>query len=175
MNFDELAEGKNPAGYLEMLSGFDTAEQVEYIRTTASNFPEKAAEDMPKSGKINSWTTDTSGTRVTFAIYDGAGPTYLLVLSHEHNNDGDVNSKYVSAFITPGQKVTLQLPEGWYRFAVCTGQWWYGEEELFSANGSYWLSETTHILGTQYTHTFSLDPSDEYELLFEDASPDDFR
>ena len=175
VDIDELAEGKNPAGWLETLAGFDTAEQVKYIRATAANFPEEAAESLPKTGIVKAFTSDMSGTRVTFELYDGAGPTYLMVLHPEHYNDRDVNSRYVSAFILPGQKVTLQIPEGYYRFAVCSGQWWYGEEKLFSASGSYWISETTHILGTQYSHTFSLDPSDEYELLFEEGSPNDFR
>ena len=168
IDLDELAAGKTPEGYLETLKKFDTGETLEYIRATAANFPEAEAQAMPKTGKLQSFTSDKTGTRVTIDLYDGADPTYLLVLAAD-------NSKFASAFIVPGKKLTLQLPEGEYRFAVAAGQWWYGEEELFSANGSYWISDPTTIKGAKNPATFSLDPENTKELKLKKASPEDFR
>ena len=169
IDLDELAAGRNPEGYLETLKKFDTGETLEYIRAIAANFPTEAAQAMPKAGKLQSWTSAKAGTRVTIDLYDGADPTYLLVL------DARDNSKFLSAFIMPGKKQTLQLPEGEYRFAVASGQWWYGEEELFSANGSYRISDATRIRDAKNPATFSLNPENRKELKFEKASIEDFR
>lgn len=169
IDLDELAAGRNPEGYLETLKKFDTGETLEYIRATAANFPEEAAQAMPKAGKLQSWTSAKTGTRVTIDLYDGANPTYLLVL------DAKDNSKFLSAFIMPGKKLQLQLPEGEYRFAVASGQWWYGEEALFSANGSYWISDATRIRDAKNPASFSLNPENRKELTFEKATIEDFR
>ena len=170
IDLDELAAGKNPAGYLDKLAEFNVGKTMETvgIRTTAANFPEAGAQALPKAGKLQSWTEDKTGIKVAFDLYDGADPTYLLVLSAKDN------SRFASAFITPGKKVTLQLPEGEYRFAIASGKWWYGEEELFSANGSYWISKIMQVLGTKKSPAFILDPNRD-ELKFEKASPEDFR
>ena len=168
LSLDELAEGKNPEEYLALLAKFDIRAAAASLRATAESLPAATALPLPKTGRLTSWSSDKSGTKVTFALFQDSNPAYLVVRTAEENR------RYVSAFLHPGQKLTLLLPAGFYRFALCTGQWWYGEEELFSTQGSYWLSESTQILGPKYTHTFSLNPADEYELLFEPASPEDF-
>ena len=166
IDLDELAEGKNPSGYLAVLAGFNLAETVESLRAYAESLPEEAAQPMPKAGGL---TGPKTGTKVTFDLYPGAGPTYVQIRSEKDN------SLLASAFVLPGQKVTIQAPNGFCRLLCATGPCWYGEEKLFGDTGSYYASESTQILSSEYTHTYSLNPGDEDDILFFEASPEDFR
>ena len=163
---DDLAAGKNPNGYLAFLSSFDRTDTLARLLASAEKLPDSAALTFPASKKL---TGPNAGTRVSFEPAPGADPVYVQIRS------ADKNEPVASAFALPGKKVAVQVPAGYYRIAFCSGPYWYGEEELFSAAGRYYVSEETQILDRQYTHTFSLDPADEYELLFFEASPADFR
>ncbi len=164
-DLDDLREGKLPGGYLAYLFSFDKSKVLDSLRATAEKLPEAAALPLPASRKL---TGPKAGSRVIFDLYSGADPSYVQVRSAESNEC------VASAFVLPGKKVTIQVPAGTYRLAFCTGSYWYGEEELFSSLGSYYLSETTQILDRQ-TYTFSLNPSNGEELLFSEATAADLR
>ncbi len=166
-DFDDLAEGKDPEEYIAQMAGFSIEDAAEGISSTAKKFPEEAAVAMPKAGKLKQGVPDPK-TKVTFDLYEGAGPTYVQIRS-EHG------SVLVSAFVYPGKKVTVLAPKGFCRLAFCTGSWWFGEKGLFGDAGEYYISETTQILDSEYTHTYSLNPNDEDDILFTPASPKNFR
>ena len=166
-DFDDLAEGKDPEGYTALMTGFSISEAAEKISATAQKFPKEAAVAMPKAGRLK-LSDPNAKTKVTFDLYEGAGPTYVQIRSE----NGRV---LVSAFVYPGKKVTVQAPKGFCRLAFCTGSWWFGEKGLFGDTGTYFISETTQILDSEYSHTYSLNPNDEDDIWFSEASPKDFR
>lgn len=166
LDVDELAEGKNPAGYLELLSGFSLSGTVDKVRSTAEMLPDEAASPMPKAGRI---TGPASGTKVHFDLRADADPVYVELRSLEQN---EVTA---SAFVYPGKRVTVAVPAGYYRIAFCTGPYWFGTETLFSEAGTYYVSESTQVLGTKYTHVYTLDPEDENDIRFTKVSPAEFR
>ena len=165
-DLDDLREGKLPSGYLAYLFSFDKSGTTASLLASAEKLPDAQALSLPASKKL---TGPNAGTRVIFNLYSGADASYVQVRS------ADSGETVASAFVLPGKKVTVQVPAGSYRLAFCSGPYWYGEEELFSALGHYYVSETTEILDRQHTHTFSLNPADKSELVFTETSLADFR
>ena len=167
-DFDDLAGGKDPDEYITLMAGLNVSEAADTVSSTVQKFPEQAAIAMPRAGKLQ-LKDPNAQTKVTFDLYEGAGPAYVQIRTENSSKP------LVTAFVYPGQKVTVLAPAGFCRLAFCTGSWWYGEDILFGDTGTYYISETTQILGSEYSHTYSLDPNDEDDILFSKASPKDFR
>lgn len=94
----------------------------------------------------------SSSTDVVFDAGSSPLPFYLRVYS------GD--TLVSSVFVNPGSSTTIQLPEGDYVFKSASGDLWFGENDMFGAQGYYeilifdGMNESVHLDGNMvYTMT----------------------
>ena len=166
VDIDELLAGRLPAEYTEYLNTFTYEGTADTLLTTFDKLLDIAAISMPKTGKLSG---SSSGTSVTFKLSADSSATYIQMHS------ADTNEVIVSCFVAAGKSTKVNVPKGNYIILWASGPYWYGEELLFGNLGAMNKSETTEILGTSYSHTFTLEASDEGDVSFHDADLSDFR
>lgn len=155
-----------PAKYLEYLKAFRYGDVLEQFQNTADKLPSMAAQALPSNGRLSG---GRSGTQVNLEVTEKSSPTYVQI---RKDSNGQIAA---TAFVHPGKSVTVYIPSGSYRIYYCSGPYWYGEEEMFSALGSYQKSEPTQIKGTNYYHTFTLETVQGGTTEIYPADPSEFR
>ena len=166
LDLDDLVHGAYPEEYQTHFAAFTFNETAETLEQTAEMLPEMACLPMPKNGVISG---GKSGTQVTVKVTKNSSPTYVQFQSE---NGGKTA---VTAFVLPGKQVTFKLPQGEYRILYSSGPYWYGEEKMFAALGTYQKSEIVTIQGKNYSHTFTLESSDDGDVSIYDADPSEFH
>ena len=165
VDLDQLLYSEFSAEYWSYVESFTYNDTRWDLNNNIENLPPMAAEDMPKNGIMKG---GKSGTEVTLKLSKNSSPTYVQV-----RKDGS-DDLAATVFIHPGKSVTLHLQKGYYRLYYCSGPYWYGEEDLFGDLGSYHKSEATEIKGTNYTHTITLESSQNGDVNIYGAEPGEF-
>ncbi len=165
IDIDDLKDGGMPRGFAEYFEGFRWESSIEALEQTMDLLPDMAALPLPKAGLMRG---NNKGTTVNFKLSKDSNPTYIIM---RDDNDEIV----MACFALAGKTTMVHVPKGEYRIAWCSGPYWYGDEILFGDLGAYSKSETVEIMGANYSHTFTLESSDEGDVNIYGASPADFQ
>ena len=165
LDVDGLIVDGRPRGYEEYFEGFRWGDTIESLENTLDKLPDIAALPLPKAGLMRG---NNRGTTVNFKLSKDSSPTYIIMRD-------DYDQIVMACFALAGKTTTVHVPQGQYRIAWCSGPYWYGEEVLFSELGAYSKSETVEIKGSNYTHTFTLESSEDGDVNIYGASPADFQ
>ena len=166
VDIDDLAEGVMPAEYRAYFRSFDWESEVGRLKETLSLLPDEAAQPVPQNGRLSGLN---SGTKVVFRAGDQTEPTYLIM------RDEATGQIAVSAMLHPKMNVTVNVPEGRYEIAWCSGPYWYGTKKLFGALGSYSKSEIAEIKDKRYVHYYTLKTAAGEGLSVYGADQSDFQ
>lgn len=115
----------------------DIADSKELLDNCIQNRPDGIIYDKASSADVNLKITDYADNKDSF------------VKIYNHNNE------LISAiYIIDGKSCELKLSQGYYRFALATGDYhnWYGLKDSFGIDGTY--------------YNLFLDPQEEYYYLF---------
>ena len=165
LDIDGLIVDGRPRGYEEYFESFRWGDTIESLENTLDRLPDMAALPMPKAGLMRG---NNRGTTVNFKLSKDSSPTYIIMRD-------DYDQIVMACFALAGKTTTVHVPQGQYRIAWCSGPYWYGDEILFGDLGAYSKSETVEIKGTNYSHTFTLESSEDGDVNIYDASPADFQ
>ena len=165
LDIDGLIVDGRPRGYEEYFESFRWGDTIESLENTLDRLPDMAALPMPKAGLMRG---NNRGTTVNFKLSKDSSPTYIIMRD-------DYDQIVMACFALAGKTTTVHVPQGQYRIAWCSGPYWYGDEILFGDLGAYSKSETVEIRGTNYSHTFTLESSEDGDVNIYGASPADFQ
>ena len=166
IDLDDLSDGAYPADYQKHFKAFAYDSTLEALEENAEQLPDIACRNMPKTGVIKG---GNGSTKVTVKISKNSNPTYVQFQTERGGRTS------VTAFIEPGKQVSFKLDKGNYRILYCSGPYWYGEKEMFSTLGVYQKSDTVVIKDKNYTHTFTLESSDDGDINIYSANPSEFH
>ncbi|MBE6478972.1 MAG: zinc ribbon domain-containing protein [Olsenella sp.] len=116
------------------------------------DFDERAAacvQDFPSSGTVYS-NPDYPSTAVPLTIKNDDSNTFYKIY------DGDTLVR--SVFISPNDSTTVNLPAGTYRMNEAHGDEWFGTDDMFGDDGSYFRCD---FGGSE---TFELESGYSYEI-----------
>ena len=165
LDVDGLIVDGRPRGYEEYFESFRWGDTIESLENTLDRLPDMAALPMPKAGLMRG---NNRGTTVNFKLSKDSSPTYIIMRD-------DYDQIVMACFALAGKTTTVHVPQGQYRIVWCSGPYWYGDEILFGDLGAYSKSETVEIRGTNYSHTFTLESSEDGDVNIYGASPADFQ
>ena len=165
LDIDGLIVDGRPRGYEEYFESFRWGDTIESLENTLDRLPDMAALPMPKAGLMRG---NNRGTTVNFKLSKDSSPTYIIMRD-------DYDQIVMACFALAGKTTTVHVPQGQYRIAWCSGPYWYGDEILFGDLGAYSKSETVEIKGANYSHTFTLESSEDGDVNIYGASPADFQ
>lgn len=132
IDLDALIAGTAPEGYRDYIAAYTPAATFDQLVAGYRLMPEEAALPLPKNGAIHQ---AKKGRGVLIKVPKDGRNTYVQL------RDADTFVIQAEAFITPGNNVTLKVPEGVYTVQYATGATWYGTTETFGATGNYLASD----------------------------------
>ncbi len=91
---------------------------------------ENCRQPYPENGESYHSEDFSGGTTLTISTDSGPMPTYIKVYT-------DSDELVSCVFLHTSAAVDIKLPSGTYRFKTATGEYWYGEEQLFGDEGYY--------------------------------------
>lgn len=166
ISIDDLLLGRLPEGYAEYTALFTYEETAGKLGETVDQLLDIPAVSMPRTGKLSG---STKGTEVNFRLSADSYSTYIQM------RNASTNELAVSCFVEGGKSVRVYVPGGDYTIAWASGPYWYGEEKLFGNLCTMNKSESTEITSGRYSHTFTLEQSDDGDVGYHSANPSDFQ
>ena len=97
----------------------------------------------PANGKMFAVKTEQGYCKM---VITAKGSDLCIKLTSKSNPE-----KYTFYYIREGEKFAMHVKDGQYTLKYCFGDYWYGQEELFGAEGEYRSMDETFTLNTFYS------------------------
>ena len=145
VDLDSFLRDDLPAEYVAYLKSFKLGTTSERTQERLWQLPFYAAQPFPPNGLMSG---GQSGTLIRVQLSGNSSETYIVMREYESD---EIRA---TAFIEPERYVDIRVPAGDYCALYCSGECWYGTEELFGDYGVYQQSEILPIEGGhEYTLT----------------------